>query len=109
MIGNIYRWLLPFITGYFLLQAIARTTEIHNAANGRPTFNDLGYYGIWMGMWLMLIFLFGFQYLNIRFNNEKMFRDEKSGFIGMLYILLLVFAPFFAYWIWYAQIYQYGW
>ena len=109
MIGNIYRWLLPFITSYFLLQAIVMTTRIHNAANGRPTFNDVGYYGSWMGMWLQLIFLFGFQYLNIRFNNEKMFRDEKSGFIGMLYILSLVFAPFFAYGIWSVQIRTFGW
>lgn len=100
MIGNIYRYLLPFITGYLLLDVIGRTTQIYEAANGRPTLNDVGYYGSWLGFWLMLIFLFGFQYLNVRFNNEKIFRDKNSGFIGTLYIVLFLFAPFFAYFLW---------
>lgn len=89
MIKNIYRYLLPFITAFFLLLLSTRAISIFEASKGNWV-DGVGYYGHWIGFWMNLAVLIVLHFINFKFNKQPFFFDKDNFFIGILYLLNLV-------------------
>ena len=93
MIKNIYRYLLPFITAFFLLLLGLKTINIYEASKGN-LIDGVGYYGHWGGFWIYFAILIVLHFINFKTNKQPFFFDKNSSFIALLYLLNLVWLFF---------------
>ena len=97
IIKTTYRYLLPFITAFFLLLISAKTTSIFQASKGYWV-DGVGYYGHWSGFWIYLATLIVLHFINFKFNKQPFFFDKDNGLIMLLYLfnlawlVILIFA-----------------